>query len=373
MYISKLNYKLGENIYKSIDQITLESANIITTSSNLILQLSNLFESIEDDITHEIISEMGEINDFISKILTFTKNELQEIKMKSKLSNEKADKRKLKLLKLKEDNKKLREKIKELEFDKKNLIINIDDISKELSDLYQKNKIFEKCDSLEKLDKKNDEMLKEKYLKEINDMQRDMEILKEKNKNYENNVNKFKRMSIVLEEKNKKLNNQLGSQTMQFINKMKEQNEQKNIINLLRLQNEELSQKAKNYQIQIEKLQLKNKTLEEKMNSLNNIVSKNNSPLFNGTNHKNKNKNSDKKIVNIKKQESNDNSEENENENLKYKTFSNLNDLLANESDISSRKNSYKQPKKIKIFQKSSFDYDYFIEIHFNVYENFFF
>ena len=374
MYISKLHYKLGENIYKSIDQITLESANIITTSSNLMLQLSNLFESIEDDITHEIISEMGEINDFISKILTFTKNELQEIKLKSKLSNEKADKRKLKLIKLKEDNKKLREKIKELEFDKKNLIINIDDISKELSDLYQKNKIFEKCDSLEKLDKKNDEMLKEKYLKEINDMQRDMEILKEKNKNYENNVNKFKRMSIVLEEKNKKLNNQLGSQTMQFINKMKEQNEQKNIINLLRLQNEELSQKAKNYQLQIEKLQLKNKTLEEKINSLNNIVSKNNSPLFNGMNHKNNNKNSDKKIVNnIKEKESIEHSEDNENENLKYKTFSNLNDLLANESDKSSRKNSYKQPKKIKIFQKSSFDFDYFIEIHFNVYENFFF
>ena len=376
MHISKLNYKLGENIYKSIDEITLESSNIITISSNLIIELSSLFESIEDDITHEIISEMGEINDFISKILSFTKNELQEIKIKSKLSNEKADKRKLKLLKLKEDNKKLNEKIKELEIDKKNLIINIDDISKELTDLYQRNKIFEKQDSLEKIDKKNNDMLKEKYIKEINEMQRDMDILKEKNKNYENNVNKFKRMSILLEEKNKKLNNQLGSQTMQFINKIKEQNEQKNVINLLRLQNNELSQQVKNYQLQIERLQIKNKTLEEKINSLNNITftPKKIPPIIIDTNNKNKNKNSDKKIINIKKEKDRfDNSEDNESENLKYKTFSNLNDLLANESDLSSRKNSYKQPKKIKIFRKCSFDLDYFFEVYFNVYENFFF
>ena len=169
-------------------------------------------------------------------------------------------------------------------------------------------------------------------------------------------------MSIVLEEKNKKLNNQLGTQTMQFINNIKAQNEQKNVINLLRLQNNDLSQKVKNYQIQIQKLQIKNKTLEEKINTLNN------------SNNKKKNKNSDKKIINNKKDnELNDISEDNENENLKYNTFSNLNDLLANESDFSSRKNSYIQPKKITIFQKCSFDFDYFFEIYFNVYENFFF
>ena len=375
MHISKSNYKLGDSIYKSIDEITLESSNIITISSNLILELSSLFESIEDDITHEIMTEMGEINDFISKMLSFTKNELQEIKIKSKISNEKADKRKLKLLKLKEDNKKLNEKINELETDKKNLIINIDDISKELTDLYQKNKYFEKRDSLEKIDKKNNDMIREKYIKEINEMQRDMEILKEKNKKYENSVNKFKRMSTILEEKNKKLNNQLGTQTMQFINKIKEQNEQKNVINLLRLQNSEQSQQIKNYQIQIENLKIKNKTLEEKINTLNNtILTRKNSKIFLESNKKYKSKNSSKKLISNKKEkELNDKSEDNENENWKYKTFSNLNDLLANESDISTGKNSNKQPKTIKRFRKCSFDLDYFFEIYFNVYENFFF
>ena len=182
-------------------------------------------------------------------------------------------------------------------------------------------------------------------------------------------------MSMILEEKNKKLNNQLGSQIMQFYNKMKEQNEHKNIINLLRLQNNELSQKIKNYQSQIEKLQTKNKLLEEKIDNLNSIIPKKSSQIIPEIN--NINKKSNKKIFKIKKgKDSFDVSEDydNENENLRYKTFSNLNDLLANESDKSSRKNSYKQQtKKIKIIPKCNFDIDYFFEIHFNVYENFFF
>ena len=375
MHYAKPNYKLGENIYKLIDDITQASTTTIEISSNLLFQLSNLFESIEDETTHEIITQMGEINDFISRIFTFSKNELQEIKIKSKICNEKAEKRKQKIIKLKDDNKKLNEKIKELEIDKKRLIINIDDISKELSDLYQKNRIYEEKNNLERIDKKNDEILKEKYLKEINNMQKDIEALKENNKKYESNANKFKRMSMILEEKNKKLNNQLGSQIMQFYNKMKEQNEHKNIINLLRLQNNELSQKIKNYQSQIEKLQTKNKLLEEKIDNLNSIIPKKSSQIIPEIN--NVNKKSNKKIFKIKKgKDSFDVSEDydNENENLRYKTFSNLNDLLANESDKSSRKNSYKQQtKKIKIIPKCNFDIDYFFEIHFNVYENFFF
>ena len=130
MHYAKPNYKLGENIYKLIDDITQASTTTIEISSNLLFQLSNLFESIEDETTHEIITQMGEINDFISRIFTFSKNELQEIKIKSKICNEKAEKRKQKIMKLKDDNKKLNEKIKELEIDKKQLIINIDDIKK---------------------------------------------------------------------------------------------------------------------------------------------------------------------------------------------------------------------------------------------------
>ena len=117
MFKEKLNYIIGENIYDKIDKLTNSSKEIIGSSTNLISQLSSLFESIEDDIVSGILSDAGKINDFISLISSFTKNELQEIKIKSKMAIEKAEKRKLKITKLKEENKKLEEKIKEAEIE----------------------------------------------------------------------------------------------------------------------------------------------------------------------------------------------------------------------------------------------------------------
>ena len=85
MYKTKTSYSIEENVYKKIDILTNSSKEIIGTSTNLISQLSTLFESIEDDITTGILSDAGKINDFISLISSFTKNELQEIKIKSKI------------------------------------------------------------------------------------------------------------------------------------------------------------------------------------------------------------------------------------------------------------------------------------------------
>ena len=231
MYKTKSSYIIEENTYKKIDTLTSSSKEIIGSSTNLISQLSSLFESIEDDIVSGILTDAGKINDFISLISSFTKNELQEIKIKSKMAIEKAEKRKLKITKLKEENKKLEEKIKEAEIEKQQLILNIDSISSQLSDLYMENQTRERKLTYEKINKKNEKIIKEKYIKEINDMQKDIDILKEKNKTSENNATKFRRKSLILEEKNKKLNDELGAQTMQFLKKMKEQNDLRNTIN----------------------------------------------------------------------------------------------------------------------------------------------
>ena len=182
MHYAKPNYKLGENIYKLIDDITQASTTTIEISSNLLFQLSNLFESIEDETTHEIITQMGEINDFISRIFTFSKNELQEIKIKSKIAIEKAEKRKGKISMLKEENQKLKEVIKDAETEKKQLILNIDSISSQLSDMYMEKQIRERNSYLEKINKKNEEIIKEKYIKEINEMQNNMEMIKKEKK-----------------------------------------------------------------------------------------------------------------------------------------------------------------------------------------------
>jgi len=376
MIYEKTNYKLGENIYKSIEEITNSSKETISISTNLLSQLSNLFDSIEDDITSEIISEAGKINDFISTVSTFTKNELQEIKIKNKIAIEKAEKRKGKILKLKEENKKLNEKIEEDRIEKEQLILNIDNISKQLSDLYQENNMLKYKSNLEILNCKNEKIQKEKYLNQLNNMQNDLDLLKEKNKNFQNNMNKFQRMSVILKEKNKKLNSELGAQTIQFINKIKEHNDQKNLINSLRVQNDELSKKIKYYETQIEVWQIKCKNLEDKNNDLisKTFYSKISEKNINTSNKKILRKSS-KKISQIRKNkkiEFTESDDDKDNENLRYKTFSNLNDLLGNVSDKSMRKNSSNKSQINKIDIIYSFDLDYFFEIKLCIYENFF-
>ena len=374
----KMNYIIGENVYKTIENLTNYSKEIIGSSTNLISELSSLFESIEDDITSEILSDAGKINDFISSISLFMKNELQEIKIKSKIAIEKAEKRKGKINKLKEENKNLKEKIKEAENEKKNLILNIDSISSQLSEIYMENQMREKTINMEQIDKRNEKIIKEKYIKEINDMQKDIDNLKEKNKIFENNATKFKRKSIILEEKNKKLKDELGAQTRQYLNKTKEHVELKKIIDSLRLQNDNLSKRVKYSHNQFEKLQEKYQNLEEKIDKedYTKKIFENNFKKIDINNRKN-----GKKINQIRDKEISDSDNENEND-PRYKTFSNfvnLGDLLGNESDTSNQiesnkisENIYTKKKKKDNFKKYSFDLDYIFEIKCNTYENFF-
>ena len=378
MHKEKISYIIGDNVYTIIEKLTDSSKEIINSSTNLITQLSSLFESMEDDIILEILSDAAKINDFISYISGFAKNELQEIKIKSKIAIEKAEKRKGKILKMKEENKKLKEKIKEAEIEKQKLILNIDSISSQLSEIYMENQIRERDFNIEKMNKKNEKIIKEKYVKEINDMQKNIDILKEKNKTSETNATKFKRKSTILEEKNKRLTDELGAQTMQFLKKVKEQNDLRNTINSLKLQNNDLFQKLKKSHTQIESLQNVCKNLREKIEK-NEVLKENIQNNF--VRNENKDLKSGKNIIQLKEKNiSNISDSDNDFENdVRYKTFSNLNDLLAEESDFSCKKENSKKfektngkKKKKNNFKRYSFDLDYIFEINLNTYENFF-
>ena len=375
MHKEKISYIIGDNVYTIIEKLTDSSKEIINSSTNLITQLSSLFESMEDDIILEILSDAAKINDFISYISGFAKNELQEIKIKSKIAIEKAEKRKGKILKMKEENKKLKEKIKEAEIEKQKLILNIDSISSQLSEIYMENQIRERDFNIEKMNKKNEKIIKEKYVKEINDMQKNIDILKEKNKTSETNATKFKRKSVILEEKNKRLTDELGAQTMQFLKKVKEQNDLRNTINSLKLQNNDLFQKLKKSHTQIESLQNVCKNLREKIEK-NEVLKENVQNNF--VRNENKDLKSGKNIIQLKEKNISDSDNDFEND-VRYKTFSNLNDLLAEESDFSCKKENSKKfektngkKKKKNNFKRYSFDLDYIFEINLNTYENFF-
>lgn len=104
-------------------------------------------------------------------------------------------------------------------------------------------------------------------MKQIDDMQRDMDNLKSKNEKYEQGIINIRRKSMILEQHNKTLTDQLGSKSFQFLMKVQQENELQNKINTLNQQNGDLYKKIKFYQTQVEKWKEKYKILEAKKKS----------------------------------------------------------------------------------------------------------
>ena len=268
--------------------------------------------------------------------------------------------------------------------------------------MYQENQRIETKTQIELENKKKENLLKEKYMKQIDDMQRDMDNLKSKNEKYEQGMINIRRKSMILEQHNKTLTDQLGNKSFQFLMKVQQENELQNKINTLNQQNEDLYKKIKFYQTQVEKWKEKYKILEAKKSQespkkkMINIKRYEESPRKRVSQKKLPKNNSRRKSNNKNNQDEEKN--DSDNDYLRYNTYSNLNDLLGSEqsSDSSSSKseeekesgdeNKNKNEKEVKKndklmsrkkiktnFKKYSFDLDAFIETKFNLYENFFF
>lgn len=392
------NYQINEVVFNSIDKLTGSSKEISETSVNLMSQLTNLFESIEDETCEEILSDVGKINDFISYVVNISKNELQEIKTKSKLAIEKADKRKDKILSLKEEIESLQEEIGNVEEEKQQLILKVDTMSTELVDIYQENQRNETRAELESISKKNEKIIKDKYIQQLDDMQKDMDLLKKKNESYEEGMVKIRRKSIVLEQHNKKLQDELGSKSFQFLMKIQQENELQNKIKSLTEQNEDLYKKIKSYQSQIDNWKEKYKALEAKRSQESQKKKMINIKRFDESAKKKLSRKKDKK-VDIRRHNQIEEKNDSDIDYMRYNTYSNLNDLLGSEKELEedSLKEEKKEEKfkkvnyqniktlrkkndklttnkeKINSYREVSFDLDYFFETKINIYENFFF
>lgn len=395
---NKKNYQINEVVFNSIDKLTGSSKEISETSVNLMSQLTNLFESIEDETCEEILSDVGKINDFISYVVNISKNELQEIKTKSKLAIEKADKRKDKILSLKEEIESLQEEIGNVEEEKQQLILKVDTMSTELVDIYQENQRNETRAELESISKKNEKIIKDKYIQQLDDMQKDMDLLKKKNESYEEGMVKIRRKSIVLEQHNKKLQDELGSKSFQFLMKIQQENELQNKIKSLTEQNEDLYKKIKSYQSQIDNWKEKYKALEAKRSQESQKKKMINIKRFDESAKKKLSRKKDKK-VDIRRHNQIEEKNDSDIDYMRYNTYSNLNDLLGSEKELEedSLKEEKKEEKfkkvnyqniktlrkkndklttnkeKINSYREVSFDLDYFFETKINIYENFFF
>ena len=392
------NYQINEVVFNSIDKLTGSSKEISETSVNLMSQLTNLLESIEDETCEEILSDVGKINDFISYVVNISKNELQEIKTKSKLAIEKADKRRDKILSLKEEIESLQEEIGNVEEEKQQLILKVDTMSTELVDIYQENQRNETRAELESISKKNEKIIKDKYIQQLDDMQKDMDLLKKKNESYEEGMVKIRRKSVVLEQHNKKLKDELGSKNFQFLMKIQQENELQNKIKSLTEQNEDLYKKIKSYQSQIDNWKEKYKALEAKRSQESQKKKMINIKRFDESAKKKLSRKKDKK-VDIRRHNQIEEKNDSDIDYMRYNTYSNLNDLLGSEKELEedSLKEEKKEEKfkkvnyqniktlrkkndkltinkeKINSYREVSFDLDYFFETKINIYENFFF
>ena len=346
----KKSYIIDESIYNSIDKLTDESQEMSEISMNLMTQLKNLLESIEDETCEEILADIVKLNDFISYVVNISKNELQEIKEKSQLAIEKANKRKDKINNLKEENASLQEEINNVESEKQKLIINIDTISNELSEMYQENLRIETKTQIELENKKKEKLLKEQYIKQIDDMQRDMEKLKSKNESYEQGMINIRRKSVILEQHNKTLTDQLGSKSFQFLMKVQEENELQNKINSLNQQNEDLYKKIKFYQNQVEKWKEKYRILETKKSQESPKKKMLNIKRYEESPRKKMSKKREPKNNNSNNKNNNQDEEKNDSdyEYLRYNTYSNLNDLLGSEQSSQSSSSKSDEEKENK-------------------------
>lgn len=292
----------------------------------------------------------------------------------------------------------MQEEIRNVEEEKQQLISKVDTMSTELVDIYQENQRNETRAELESISKKNEKIIKDKYIQQLDDMQKDMDLLKKKNESYEEGMVKIRRKSIVLEQHNKKLQDELGSKSFQFLMKIQQENELQNKIKSLTEQNEDLYKKIKSYQSQIDNWKEKYKALEAKRSQESQKKKMINIKRFDESAKKKLSRKKDKK-VDIRRHNQIEEKNDSDIDYMRYNTYSNLNDLLGSEKELEedSLKEEKKEEKfkkvnyqniktlrkkndkltinkvKINSYREVSFDLDYFFETKINIYENFFF
>ena len=363
------DYIINENIYITIDNMSNNIINYSSITAKLLSEITNLFDTIEDDVCKDIILKVSKINDFMTELTNISKTELQELKNKSIIAIEKANKRKIKIKKLKSENTTLIENINYIENEKESLVKKIDSMSLELFEVYEENKKIEKKMNLELTNSRNQKIINEQYINKIQNLQKDMDDLEQKNKKYEDGYMEYKKKSSILEQSNNKLKYELNDKKEQFLQKLNMENQLHTRIKSLTNENEDLYKQLKSSQNQVEKLEEKCKTLEEKIIDETAI------------------KEEEKEKINIK-EDNNNLIEENSNDNmsdfnyLKYNTYNSLKDLLGDVSDNESvinyaldkkdkdDKDNKKKEKKVK--RKNTFDISFELHTKYSVYDSFF-
>ena len=128
---------LNENLYNYIDELCESSDKYKDLSETVKDRMSDLLESIEDEDCHQILSDIAEIHDFLTKLNSLSLNELTLIKSNGKILIEKYIKHKEKINSLKTKNSVLEEELSNLNDQKEKALLKLDELNDEYYKLYQ--------------------------------------------------------------------------------------------------------------------------------------------------------------------------------------------------------------------------------------------
>ena len=267
---------LNEYIYDYISDLCEASEKYKELSGNLKDRLSELFDTIDDEDCNEILCDIDEINRYLIKLNSLSKNEFTMIMNNGKLLISKYTKHKEKIMSLKSKNKMLEEELSVINEQKENAFKKIDELNDEYYKLYQeknnleiqmsikeeeKNKKHKADNEIlnDEIDKLNDKI---KYLNnQINTSEEKIKNLSKNNREYNDIISQMKKELV-----NK---NELIKINMEKSNKLNEEKEKIRCINRgLEKTVEDLKTQCKDYQTIINFNEEKINQLNEKINKL---------------------------------------------------------------------------------------------------------
>ena len=190
---------LDEMLYHYIDDLVKSSDKYKELSGTLKDRLSDLMESIDDDDVKEILSEIEDLNKYLTTVNNLSTNELTLIKNNNKKLIEKYNKHKKKIISLKSKNNMLEAELANINEQKEKALAKIDELNDEYYRLYKEKNSIEMNNSFQEneekdRDKINNELLNEKIkdLNEKNDyLQKQINIYEEKIKDLSKKMVKY--------------------------------------------------------------------------------------------------------------------------------------------------------------------------------------
>ena len=164
---------LDEMLYHYIDDLVKSSNKYKELSGTLKDRLSDLMESIDDDDVKEILSEIEDLNKYLTTVNNLSTNELTLIKNSNKKLIEKYNKHKKKIISLKSKNNMLEAELANINEQKEKALAKIDELNDEYYRLYKEKNSIEMNNSFQEneekdRDKINNELLNEK-IKDLNE------------------------------------------------------------------------------------------------------------------------------------------------------------------------------------------------------------